>query len=222
MKDDGEILEGLRSIAKTGKICAIHAENNDIIKRYTKDFIESDRIDGISHAYSRPPICEYETVNKIILFAREVGARIEFAHISTPEAMEMIKDAKNKGDELYAETCPSYLFFNEDYLKEYGPFAKCNPPLRSQENVDKLWDYINDGTVDFIGSDHAPYAYEEKLRGKKNIFDCPSGMPSIEVRIPLMLNAVNDNKLSLKRMVELVSTNPAKIFDLYPKKELSK
>lgn len=218
MENDGEILDGFKEIAKTGKICAIHAENNDIIKRNIINSRNNNKVSGIDHAYSRPPITEYETVNKIILFARETGARIEFAHISTPEAMEIIKIAKEDTNNLYLETCPHYLFFTEEYLEKYGPFAKCNPPLRSKESVNKIWDYIIDGTVDFIGSDHAPYTYEEKSIGSENIFNSPSGIPCIEMRLPLMINAVNDNKLSLARMVELVSTNPAKIFDLYPQK----
>jgi len=218
MKNDVEQYEGMRNIHKTGMICGVHAENNDMIKQKIKDMKEAGQITGIAHAYSRPPITEYETVSKLLIFAHETGARIEFCHISTPEAMEMIKQAKAKGLDVYLETCPHYLLMDESYIEQYGPFAKCNPPLRSKESVEKLWKYINDGSVDFIGSDHAPYTYEEKCQGKENIFNCPAGIPCIEMRLPLMMNAVNDKKLSLKKMVELLCINPAKVFGLYPRK----
>jgi len=218
MKNDVEQYEGMKAIARSGKICGVHAENNDMIKTMIAKMKAEGRIHGRDHAASRPAITEYETVSKLLLFARETGARIEFCHISTPEAMEMIKRGKAEGLDVYLETCPHYLLMDESWLDKYGPFAKCNPPLRDEARVQKLWDYINDGSVDFIGSDHAPYTYEEKKRGEENIFNCPAGIPCIEMRVPLMLDAMRKGRLSLARLVELVSTNPAKVFGLHPRK----
>lgn len=218
MANDGEILDGFKEVAKTGLICAVHSENNDIIQRKIKELRDKGRIDFMAHAESRPPISEFETVSKLIQFAKETGAKIEFVHISTPEAMEMVKKAKYEGQELYLETCPHYLFLTEDKIRELGPFAKCNPPLRNKEIVDKLWDYINDGSVDFIGSDHGPFLLSEKEKGLEDIFASPAGFPGIDLRLPLMLNAVNEGRITLKRVVELISENPAKIFNIYPRK----
>ena len=216
--DDAQLLEVMTRLAKTHLICAFHAEDNDLITYYAKKFQEEGRVKGRDHALSRPPFTEVASVARVITFARETGARVEIAHISTPQAMQMVKDAKREGLDIYAETCPHYLFLNEDALDKFGPFAKCNPPLRPQSMVDKLWEYVNDGTVDYIGSDHSPFLYEEKTRGIDNIFKATSGFPGVDLRLPLMLDAVADGKVSLPRVVELLCVRPAKIFNIYPQK----
>lgn len=218
MKDAGAQYEGMKLIQKTGLFCAVHAENNDMINEGIKKQIHMANIHGVAHAHSRPAITEYETVSKLLMIAKETKARIEFCHISTPEAMELIKQAKQNNMDVYLETCPHYLFMDESELDKHGPYAKCNPPLRDTARMQALWKYVNDGTVDFIGSDHAPYTYEEKANGWDNIFNCPAGIPCIEMRLPLMFDAVMRGMLTLNRMVELLSVNPAKIFGLYPKK----
>ena len=157
-------------------------------------------------------------MERVLRFAKETGARVEIAHVSTPQAMELIKNAKQSGMDVYAETCPHYLFLNEDDLEKFGPFAKCNPPLRRQELVDKLWNYVNDGTVDYIGSDHSPFLYEEKTRGLQDIFAAVSGFPGVDLRLPLMLNAVTEGKIKLEKVIELVCVNPAKVFGIFPQK----
>lgn len=218
MANDGEMYDGFREVAKTGLICAVHAENNDIISRMIKKLRADGRVDYMAHAESRPPISEVETVSKLLYFVRETGVKMDFCHISTPEAMELVKQAKYEGLEVYLETCPHYLFLTEEKIRELGPFAKCNPPLRPKEMADKLWDYINDGTVDFIGSDHGPFLLSEKETGHKDIFVAPAGFPGIDLRLPLMLNAVAEGRVKLDRAIELISENPAKIFGLYPRK----
>lgn len=173
---------------------------------------------GRDHALSRPVISEVQSVERVLRFARETKARVEIAHVSTPQAMELLKQAKAEGLDVYAETCPHYLFLNEDDLEKYGPFAKCNPPLRRQELVDELWNYVNDGTVDFIGSDHSPFLLEEKTRGYKDIFAAVSGFPGVDLRLPLMLHAVTEGKIKLEKVIELLCVNPAGIFRIFPQK----
>jgi len=218
MENTGLQFKGLKEVSKTNKVLAIHCENNDMIQTFIKEFREKGQVDNEAHALSRPPISEIETVSKLLLFAKETGAKIDFVHISTPESMELIKKAKKEGQEVYLETCPHYLFLTIEDLRKYGPNAKCNPPLRTREIRDKLWDYINDGTIDFIGSDHGPFTKAEKEKGLDNIFNAPAGFPGLELRLPLVLTAVKKGNLSFKRAIELISTNPAKIFGLYPKK----
>ena len=218
MADDGQLIVGMRELAKTGLLCAFHAEDNDLIQYYTKKFKEEGRTSGRDHALSRPVITEVQSVERVLRFAKETGARVEIAHVSTPQAMELIKNAKQSGMDVYAETCPHYLFLNEDDLEKFGPFAKCNPPLRRQELVDKLWNYVNDGTVDYIGSDHSPFLYEEKTRGLQDIFAAVSGFPGVDLRLPLMLNAVTEGKIKLEKVIELVCVNPAKVFGIFPQK----
>lgn len=218
MANDAELITGLTEVAKTGLICATHAENNDMISANIKRLRKEGKVSGRDHALSRPPISEIESVEKMIRLARETGAIIEFAHISTPEAMELIKKAKYDGQEIYMETCPHYLFLDEDDLEKYGTFAKCNPPLRKRELVDGLWKYIQDGSVDFIGSDHSPFLLSEKETGYEDIFKAPAGFPGIDLRLPLMLDAAAEGKVTIERVVELLVTNPARIFKLFPQK----
>jgi len=218
MENAGIQYKGLAEVSKTGKLIAIHCENNDMVQEGIKSLKKAGRIDPEAHALSRLPITETETVSKVLLFARETGLRVDFVHISNPDAMEMIKQAKREGLDVYLETCPQYLFLTTEDLKKHGVYAKCNPPLREKEVRDGLWQYIEDGTVDFIGSDHSPYLDEEKVKGLNDIFKAPAGFPGLEQRVPLMLTAVKENKLSLHRAVELLATNPAKAFDIYPKK----
>ena len=145
---------------------------------------------------------------------------LELAHISTPEAMQMAKEAKARGQKVFLETCPHYLLLTEEELIKHGPYAKCNPPLRTKEIVDKLWEYVLDGTVDFIGSDHGAFLPEEKDTGYEDIFKAPAGLIGIDLRLPLLLSEVakGERGITLERVVELCCVNPAKAFNLYPKK----
>lgn len=218
MADDGQLMVGMQELAKTGLICAFHAEDNDLIQYYINKMKKEGKTKGRDHASSRPVIAETASVERVLRFARETGARVEIAHVSTPQAMELIKAARADGVDVYAETCPHYLMLSEDDLEEFGPFAKCNPPLRKQELVDKLWNYVNDGTVDYIGSDHSPFLYEEKTRGEADIFAAVSGFPGVDLRLPLMLDAVKKGKTTLEKVVELLCVNPARVFGIWPKK----
>ena len=218
MANDAGIMEGFQAVAKTGLILTVHAENNDIIQHLIRKFRAEGKTGFEYHAKSRPPITEIQSVEKLLRFAREYGTRLSIAHISTPEAMELLKRAKAEGLDVYAETCPHYLLLTEETIDKLGPFAKGNPPLRSREDVEELWKYVNDGTADFLGSDHGPFLLSEKESGLTDIFKAAAGPAAIELSLPLMLTAVRDGKLTLKRMVELMSSNPARIFGLAPEK----
>lgn len=220
MANDYEIYIGMKEVAKTGLMLASHAENNDMIQGLIKKFRAEGKVGSEYHCPSRPPITEYTTVQKLITMAADTGCILELAHISTPEAMQMAKEAKARGQKVYLETCPHYLLLTEEELIKHGPYAKCNPPLRTKEIVDKLWDYVLDGTVDFIGSDHGPFLPKEKDTGYEDIFKAPAGLIGIDLRLPLLLNEVakGERGITLERVVELCCVNPAKAFNLYPKK----
>lgn len=218
MADNAELYKGMKELAKTGKIAAFHAEDNDMIQANIAAFRKEGKTSAKYHCLSRPTVTEVVSIERVLGFARETGARVEIAHISTPEGMELLKKAKADGMDVYAETCPHYLFLTEEDVEKFGPFAKCNPPLRSKEQSAKLWDYINDGTVDYMGSDHSPFLMEEKTRGNEDIFKAVAGFPGADLRLPLMLDAVQEGKTSLKKVVELLAENPAKCFGIYPQK----
>lgn len=218
MADDAQLYAGMRELAKTGLFCAFHAENNDMISANIKRLRAEGRVSPEYHCVSRPTVAEVTSVERILNFVRETGARVEIAHVSCPEVMELLRQAKKDGLPVYVETCPHYLFLTEEDMVKFGPYAKCNPPVRSRAQAEKLWDYVNDGTVDYMGSDHSPFLVEEKTRGLKDIFAAAAGFPGADLRLPLMLDAVAEGRTTLEKVVELLSVNPARCFGLYPTK----
>lgn len=218
MANDAEIMVGMREIAKTGLMMASHAENNDLITYNIAKMRAEGHTKPLDHCKSRPPISEYSTVSKLIMFAKETGCVLELAHMSTVESMELARKAKFEGQKVFVETCPHYLLLDETALEKYGPFARCNPPLRPAETVEKLWDYVNDGTIDFIGSDHGPFLLSEKEQGYDDIFKAFCGAPGVDLRLPLMLDAAARGKTTIERVVELLCVNPARCFNIYPQK----
>jgi allantoinase len=214
----GDLYELMKQVAQTGTMIAFHAENNDMITKNIAMLKNEGRTSALYHGISRPPIVEIEAVAKILLFAEKLGTKVEIVHISTPEVVELVNRARSKGVSVVAETCPHYLLLNENILKTLGAFAKCNPPLRSEEERLKMWDFVRNGSIDIIGSDHAPYTKEEKERGGEDIFAAPAGFPGLSTRLPLLFTAVKEGEIGLRRMVELICENPAKLFGLYPKK----
>jgi len=214
----GDQYELMKKIAQTGAMIGFHTENNDMINKNIAILRSEGKTSPIYHGRSRPPVVEIETASKILLFAERIGTKVEICHISTPEVVELVNKAKSKGVYAIAETCPHYLFLNENALNKVGVFAKCNPPLRSEKERLLMWEFVRDGSIDIVGSDHAPYTKEEKERGSEDIFTPPAGFPGLSTRLPLLFTAVKEGKIELDRMVELICENPAKIFGLYPKK----
>lgn len=166
---------------------------------------------------------EIEAISKMLKFAKDVDCSVELVHVSSWEAMELAKQAKAAGQTVFVETCPHYLLLDESYVEKYGAYAKCNPALRKKDDVERLWDYVKDGTVDFIGSDHSPFLKSEKEKldknGNKDIFLSPSGFPGIDLRWQLMITEGLRRGVSLGRIVELCSVNPAKLFKIFPRRE---
>lgn len=213
-----QLMRALKEVKKTGLTLAAHAEDNELVTGNIKQLRSKGRVDYLAHCESRPPIVEIEAVAKMLRFGKEVGCPIELVHISTCGAMELAKQAKLEGRKVLVETCPHYLLLDESYVKEYGPYAKCNPALRKKEEVEKLWDYVLDGTVDFIGSDHSPFLVSEKETGNNDIFIAPSGFPGVDLRLPLIITEAKRGRISLERAVELLCVNPAKLFNIFPQK----
>jgi dihydropyrimidinase/allantoinase len=214
----GDQYELMEKVAQTGVMIGFHTENNDMVNKNIARLRSEGKTSPLYHGRSRPPVVEIETAAKILLFAEKIGTKVEICHISTPEVVELVNRAKSKGVYVVAETCPHYLFLNENILEKVGVFAKCNPPLRSEEERLKMWEFVRDGSIDIIGSDHAPYTKEEKERGSEDIFTPPAGFPGLSTRLPLLFTAVKEGKIRLDKMVELICENPAKIFGLYPQK----
>lgn len=216
--NNAELMRALEEVKKTGLPLAAHAEDNELVTGNIKRLRAEGRTYPLAHCESRPPIVEVEAIAKMLRFGKETGCPVELVHVSTCGAMELAKKAKQEGQTVYVETCPHYLLLDESYVEKYGAYAKCNPALRKKEEIDKLWDYINDGTVDFIGSDHSPYLVSEKEKSPDDIFVAPSGFPGIDLRLPLMLTEAKKGRVSMERVVELLCVNPAKCFHIFPQK----
>ena len=216
--NNAELMRALEEVKKTGLPLAAHAEDNELVTGNIKRLRAEGRTYPLAHCESRPPIVEVEAIAKMLRFGKETGCPVELVHVSTCGAMELAKKAKQEGQTVYVETCPHYLLLDESYVEKYGAYAKCNPALRTKEEIDKLWDYVNDGTVDFIGSDHSPYLVSEKEKSPDDIFVAPSGFPGIDLRLPLMLTEAKKGRVSIERVVELLCVNPAKCFNIFPQK----
>lgn len=197
--------------ARLNLVLAVHAEDEEIIAENKKKYLHELSPDV--HSKIRSPKAAESAVKKIISYARDYGTKIYILHVSTKEEIKLIKDAKKEGLSIYAEATPHHLFFNENAYNYEGLRVQMNPPLRSEEDRIALWAAINDGTIDTIGSDHAPHTLEEK---KQPYGQAPSGVPGIETTLPILLDAHNKGKIALEKIVELTSTNIQKIFGLSP------
>lgn len=214
--DDGEVYEIFEAVAKTGKPIAIHAENADLIKSLTANIKVEDYENEFEALLAcRPNLAEELVVHTAIQYSKETGARLHILHISAKETVDLIKEAKEKQIQVTGETCPHYLYLtNEDYDR-IGSMIKCYPPVRRKEDQQKLWEGVKDGTLMLVCSDHAPHTPEEK---EGSLFQIPSGMCGLETLVPLMMQAVNDGKISKQQLASLLSEEPAKMFGIYPKK----
>jgi len=216
--DAGRMLEVMERTAGTGLLHVIHAEEQQILNVTEARARATGRHDGRAHALARPEVVESASVAQCIALARATGARLQIAHMSSAVAVDLVARAKAAGVRVTAETCPHYLMFTEDALAQWGPYAKCNPPLRLQETQDRLWEAVDAGVIDVIGTDHSPYMASEKAPFVDNIWDATAGMPGLEEFVPLMLTAVHRGRLGLADVVRLMSENPARLFGLWPRK----
>lgn len=213
--DDGEVYEMMEHVAKTNQIFAVHAESNELIQKLT-DRVEKrgarsyeDLLEG------RPNVAEVLTVKKGIEMAKATGVRFHVLHVSTGEAVEEVREAQSAGYPVTVETCPHYLFLSNEDFDRVGPQMKVYPPVKYKKDQDEIWQGILDGTISHVCSDHAPHTEEEK---DGDLWSIPAGMCGVETMVPLMLNAVNEGKISLEKLVYLLATNPAKMFGVYPQK----
>ncbi|MFH1180374.1 MAG: allantoinase AllB [Candidatus Bathyarchaeota archaeon] len=215
---DYTLLKHMELLGELDRPLLVHAENGNLVDKYMEEAIASGRTDPLAHCDFRPAICETEAVMRTITLAAETDVHLHICHMSAGGSVDILEWAQNMGQNVTGETSTNYLLFTRETMEERGPSAKVDPPLRSKDDQLRLWEGINEGVIDVLASDHAPYTKEEKEKGWKNIFDAPSGGVVIETTLPLMLDAVNNDKISIERLVEIFSSNPAQINGLYPKK----
>jgi len=204
-KDQAKIFE---VAAKLNKVVMVHAEDDEIINERSKT-IPNPKIQD--HSNIRHRSAAIKACKQAIELARQYGTKLYICHISTAEEVELIKEAKQQGVKVYAEVTPHHLFLDESDYKTLGTKAQMNPPLRTADDRTALWQAINDNIIDTIGTDHAPHTVEEK---DSPFGKAPSGVPGIETYLSLLLDAHNNKKISLQKIVELTRTNIEKIFNL--------
>ena len=218
--NDAYLLKIFSKIADIGLVSSVHAENDAIISEKIRKLNSSKRFDFQDHTDSRPSIAEEEASVIAMILANSVKAKLNLVHMSSKNSFSYIRQAKKQGWDVSCEITPHHLFLTSDEAAKIGSWAKVDPPIRSKEHQVAAWDALRDGTIDMVASDHSPYNHEEKdVNDKENgIFGAGSGTPGIETMLPLLLNAVNGQILSLQRFVEVTSSTPAKRFGIYPRK----
>ncbi|MCL6567540.1 MAG: allantoinase AllB [Meiothermus silvanus] len=216
---DGLLFEGMRRIGTLGHFLAVHAESTGIIARLTEGLKGQGRRDRRAWGEARPPISELEAIQRALLLAREADCPLHFVHVSIPEGVALIQEARAKGQQVTLETCAHYLTLTEEDLVRLGPVAKCAPPLRDALRLEGLWEALLRGKLDCVTSDHSPCPTEDKARGEEDIWSAWAGITGIQTLLPLMLSeGVHRRGLALERLCELLATTPAKIAGLWPRK----
>jgi allantoinase len=214
-KTSASLYRVFREIAKTGLISAIHAEEDSLISLFRN---ESSGTDLEAYGRTRPPLVELEAVARSLVLSQAAGVRLAVCHVSTPEAVQLVENARSSGQEVYIETCPHYLLCSYEDSAKLGPFAKMKPPLRSREIAARLLQMYAEGRIDYIGSDHAPFTEEEKVAYPEDLFMAPDGIAAMELTLPLFLAQVREGRLRIEDIVRTCSEQPSKIFGLYPRK----
>jgi allantoinase len=222
--DDGMCLEVFDLIAKSQLPVGIHAENRQIMAYYTNKLKAEGKNDPVYWEASRPDICESESVHHAIFFAETFKTKLHVYHMSSKQAAWLVRDAKARGLRVTAETGPHYLLREPKDMAQVGPLLKMNPPVRTKDHAEILWDGLLKGYVDSIATDHSPHTLEEKgcdIKGKLTkpaIWDCISGFCGVETGVPLMLTEINKGRMTLNHYVKVASENPAKVWQIYPRK----
>lgn len=224
---DRQILDLLALARREGALPMIHAENDDCIAWLTDLLEEAGKIAPRFHATSRPKVIEREAAHRAISLAELVDVPVLIVHVSSNAAMTQIQTAQGRGINIYAETCPQYLFLTANDLAQpgfEGAKCVCSPPPRNVEEQGHIWRGLKTGVFQVFSSDHAPYSFEDpkgkKIAGEDAPFRrVPNGVPGIETRLPLLMTeGVMEGRLDIHRFVELTSTNPAKLYGLFPRK----
>lgn len=218
LTEDDQLYEALRLVRETGRRLVVHAESDAMLEAGITRLRAAGRADVAAHHESRPPVVEAVAVARLLALAEDLGAPVHIAHVSCAQALALVRRARRDGVDVTAETCPHYLFFDEDDVLRLGPYAKVNPPIRGRAHQALLWDGLRDGTLDLVTTDHSTFLVAEKERGWGDIWRAPSGAPGVQTLVPAMISAALAGRLTLPEVVRLIAGAPARIFGLAPHK----
>jgi dihydropyrimidinase len=221
--DDETLYRVMRLARETGALAMIHGENGHVIDLLVREAVEEGNLQPRWHARTRPAELEGEATNRAIQLAHVAGCPLYVVHVTCRQAVEAIARARALGWPVWGETCTQYFFIDDTYLDRpnfEGAKAVFSPPVRDKSNQPVLWDAVRTDQLSAISTDHCSFRMsDQKPLGKDNFALIPNGAPGVEDRL-LMIHhfGVNEGRITLNRMVELLSTNAAKLFGLYPRK----
>ena len=232
---DGEIFRVLRTAGEHGLLTMLHAENGDVIELLVEEALNAGHWRPEWHAYTRPAWGAVESTLRACALSAQAGAPLYIVHMNTAGEVEQLKYARDRGVRVMGETCPQYLFFTiEDLKRPDGAKWICSPPMRTNADNEGLWEGLTNGTIQVIGTDHCPFffngnqpieyegspvAIPGKELGEHDFTKIPNGLPAVGDRLPVIWkNGVVSGRITPNQFVALTSTNPAKIFGLYPRK----
>lgn len=220
--DDGRILAAMQRAADLGATVMMHAENGIAIDVLRAQAVARGETAPIHHLLTRPVSFEAEAVHRAVVLAEVAGCELVIVHLSSADALDAAAAGRDRGLPVFAETCPQYLWLAVEDVPDGidGARLVCSPPLRWRRDghQDHLWDGVADGRVDLVATDHCPFTWEDKLRGRDDFTRIPNGIGVIEHRLDLLHQGVVDGRLSLERLVEVACTAPARLAGLHPRK----
>jgi len=223
MVDDAALFRAMGRSSDNGGLIMLHAENGGPIDVLVERYLAEGKTDPVNHGLTRPASMEGEAVHRAVALAELAGVAVYIVHLSSADALDAVREARDRGLSTLAETCPQYLFLSLDDLAREGfEGAKyvCSPPLRPGFHQDELWKGLRYDDLQVVSTDHCPFDYkEQKILGRGNFAKIPNGLPGVEDRFTLIYDGgVRGGHIDLNRFVELVATAPAKLFGLWPRK----
>ncbi len=219
MWDDYSLYEALDYIGQRGGMFCCHAENGDIIDYLEDKYQAEGRYTPENYLAVRPPEAEAEATFRITNIAKLANCPLYLVHMSTGRGIALGHQAQLAGQKVFIESCPHYLTLTSDEMKRQGGKTKIAPPLRERHDVDAVWQAVEDGVVQVIGSDHAPWPLDNKTMPAERFSEIFFGAPTIETMLPLLYSeGVDRGRIDLPRMVDLLCESPARIFGLAPRK----
>jgi dihydropyrimidinase len=220
---DPMLVEALEATRDLGGMIQVHAESVDLldylIEKHHKEE-EMNKHGAWLHALTRPNVIEYEAIQRAITWAEYTGGRLYIVHMSTAEGADLVKAARARGVKVIAETCPQYLTLNEDVLRgERGHLYATCPQVKGESDSERLWQGLKEGTIQTVGTDSCTFTTGQKAAWNGDFTKIPYGMPVIELMLPLFYSeGVLGGRITLNKLIEVASTNPAKVFGMYPQK----
>jgi dihydropyrimidinase len=219
---DGEIFLAMQKARANGAVIMMHAENGIAIDQLVAQALAEGRTDPVYHGLTRPPELEGEATSRAIQLAKVTGAPLYIVHLTASQALDAVTEARDGGQNVFAETCPQYLYLALDDLAKpdfEGAKYVASPPLRPRVHSDSLWKGLRTNDLSVVSTDHCPFCFkDQKELGRGDFSKIPNGMPGVEHRMDLIYQGVAAGKLSKERWVELCSTTPARMFGLAGRK----